>query len=82
MSLLAAFSSLLAVVTLIVLLMFLHNGYLDISRYFIIATSYIHVVIVVISFFVGLTWLDGINNSEEIKMALYHVKMVECYLSY
>lgn len=48
--LLAAFSSLLAVVSSLVLLLFLHNGNLDTFRYFIIATSCIHVVIVAISF--------------------------------
>lgn len=50
MALLAAFSSLLAVVASFVLLMFLDIGVMDMFRYFIIATSCIHVVIVVIAF--------------------------------
>ena len=50
MSILAAFGSLFAVVASLVLLLLLHKGDLDIIRYFIIATSCIHVVIVVISF--------------------------------
>lgn len=50
MALLAAFSSLLSVVALLVLLLFLDKGNLDMFRYFLIATSCIHVVIVGISF--------------------------------
>ena len=50
MSLLAAFGSLFAVVSSLVLLLFLEKGNLDMFRYFIIAISCIHVVIVVISF--------------------------------
>lgn len=48
----AAFGSLLAVVTSLVVLLFLDKGNLDMFRYIIIATSCIHVIIVVISFIV------------------------------
>ena len=50
MALLAAFSSLLAIVASFVLLMFLDKGDMDMLRYFIIATSCIHGIIVIIAF--------------------------------
>lgn len=49
MILLAAFSSLLAVIDSLVLLLFLHKGDMDMFNYFLIATGCIHLVIVIIS---------------------------------
>lgn len=48
-SLLALFSSLFAVVSSIVMLVFLNKGYMELFQYFIIVTSCIHVVIVSVS---------------------------------
>lgn len=58
MALLAAFGSLLSVVVSLVLLLFLDKGNLVMFKYFLIATSCIHLVIVAISFTVFLKYLQ------------------------